>query len=273
MFMTHWISVIGLDAIHCTIHLLQLVVHDGMLVQRSIINLLGKCRNLASFLSRSSRGTALFRKKQVELLHIKYSQTKMLVKDVPTRWNSTYLMVKRILDLENTIVVFLNADRECDVQFSANDWDLMKALVRLLEPFFKATELLSANKIPISSVPLIIIEIKLLLGGNARFVDSMRDTLLKKLHDQFFNQHPNPRGSPVTFNILDDPHYTVPTLLNPSFRKKHLSWWKACHSKAAPHQRNDGHQHRRRWWRDRRTSCFVKTERWLHDKLIVNAKK
>ena len=62
-------------------------------------------------------------------------------------------------------------------QFSANDWDLMKALVQLLEPFFKATELLSANKIPISSVPLIIIEIKLLLGGNARFVDSMRDTL------------------------------------------------------------------------------------------------
>ena len=143
----------------------------------------------------------------------------MLVKDVPTRWNSTYLMVKRILDLENTIVVFLNADRECDVQFSANDWDLMKALVRLLEPFFKATELLSANKIPISSVPLTIIEIKLLLGGNARFVDSMRDTLLNKLNDRFFNQNPNLRGSPVTLNILDDSHYTVPTLLNPSFRK------------------------------------------------------
>jgi hypothetical protein len=47
---------------------------------------------------------------------------------------------------------------------------------------------------------------------------SMRDSLLAELNDRFFSPSPS-HTIPVRLNIMDDPLYTVPTLLVPSFRK------------------------------------------------------
>ena len=224
----------SMESVHCTIHLLQLAVVDGVLAQQSIKLVLAKCRSLTSFLNRSSKGTALFKRKQAGLLGINVSEAKILIKDVETRWNSSYLMVRRMLDLKDAVILYTSLDEDCGVDFTTRDWELLEIFAEVLKPFFQATELLSANKIPVSSVPLIIINIKMQLTNmKARFVQTMRDTLLKNIEMRFFNPNPDHTGLPVTFNILENANYTIPLLLNPLLRKGILFGDKFLRARAA----------------------------------------
>ena len=124
-----------MKGIQCTIHLLQLVVKDNVLVQTGVKNLVSKCRQFVNFLHRSPRAYEQFRKKQAEHLHIQLTQTLKVKLDVDTRWNSTLLMLMRIEVLKESIVLYLSDDRDCKVEFTNFEWDLMSQIVNALQPF------------------------------------------------------------------------------------------------------------------------------------------
>ena len=79
-----------------------------------------------------------------------------LAQDNETRWNSTYKMLKRILEVKPALIATI-AIRELD-QFSlrATDWTLMEKVVRSLESFEKATRYLSSKTAHIGcSIPVV----------------------------------------------------------------------------------------------------------------------
>ena len=212
---------------HCAIHLLQLVVKDGLFAQRMGELIIKKCREVVAFLSHSSRATEAFRAKQAAMSGRAMSFSKQLVKDVETRWNSSYLMMKRILTLKAPLEEFLEdehhlAGSACDVVFSANDWAMMSAMVEILAPFFRATELLSHNKICIAQVLVIIQSLELEVRDcNPRYIGTMKTTLLEVLHIRFFSENPREKArEPVEYNLRTNPLYTISTLLNPQFRQQ-----------------------------------------------------
>ena len=149
----------NVPSIHCTIHLMQLCVKDGVMAQSGVTRLLSKCRSLASFLNRSPRGYAIFKKKQAAQLGISISTTRVLFQDVETRWDSSFLMLKRIHDLAETVVIYLHADDECDIEFAVFDWELMKSVLHALGPFHDATETLSSNEWSVSQIPYIVLSV------------------------------------------------------------------------------------------------------------------
>ena len=79
----------------------------------------------------------MFKRKQAETLGIPVSKVRILVLDVCTRWNSAYIMVQRILDLKESVILYCAADcDECETEFTQADWELMKSIVHVLKPFF-----------------------------------------------------------------------------------------------------------------------------------------
>ena len=219
--------------VHCSIHLLQLAVHDGILDRLYPKKVVSKCRALVTFLHQSARATAALRKKQVELHQIPVSRAKLLVGDVKTRWNSTYLMLLRIQTMKDTLTPFMDDEAKLPESTSAwtasksldfNDWAVIDSMIIILEPFFRYTEIMSMNKLTVAQVIIIMKNLELELASmNQRFVHGMKDDLLRGLRKRFFSTNSREtvgQNAAVEYNILEDPRFTVPTVLNPIFRSK-----------------------------------------------------
>ena len=68
---------------------------------------------------------------------------KKLVKDCPTRWSSTFLMLSCLIEIKNQLKVVLNELGWDDLVTS--EWRTLKNIVNLLQPFAKFTSLLSGE--------------------------------------------------------------------------------------------------------------------------------
>lgn len=72
-----------------------------------------------------------------------------VVLDVPTRWNSTYSMLKRAERLRQPIDMFLNSNPLFKEHLlSADEWSLLKELLAVLKPLDDITNYLSKSKFP-----------------------------------------------------------------------------------------------------------------------------
>ena len=73
------------------------------------------------------------------------------VQDVPTRWNSTYLMLKRMEILKRSLQLY-TANQNGIVALTTNEWNLLKKVIIILQPFYIVTTNISKSKSMISSV-------------------------------------------------------------------------------------------------------------------------
>ena len=82
---------IDIPHVNCFAHTLQLAIEDGLKVPQ-ILKVLGAARKLVTHFSHSLLATNALLNKQIDT-NLK------LVQDVPTRWNSSFLMLARLLKL------------------------------------------------------------------------------------------------------------------------------------------------------------------------------
>ncbi|XP_031106133.1 zinc finger BED domain-containing protein RICESLEEPER 2-like [Ipomoea triloba] len=122
----------------CIDHILNLIVQDGLKECDSSVT---KVREVVRYVSNSPAMLKKFRN-LADLLGIE--QRSSLCLDVPTRWNSTYLMSKSALTYQK---VFESCE-ESDSSFKSNlgdsvpdfmDWDYVGSLVQLLKCFYDMT--------------------------------------------------------------------------------------------------------------------------------------
>ena len=83
-----------LSAVSCTIHTLQLVVKDSILVQRSVIDMLARCRKIVGHFKHSSLAIGHLHSIQDQLSLAKHK----LIQDEPTHWDSSYYMLQRLVE-------------------------------------------------------------------------------------------------------------------------------------------------------------------------------
>ncbi|CAN0897958.1 Zinc finger BED domain-containing protein RICESLEEPER 2, partial [Linum grandiflorum] len=74
--------------------------------------------------------------------------TKGLWLDVPTRWNSTYMMLERALFYRQAFVNLARFDKDYKDCPSSEHWEKMSALAKLLRPFDEITKLFSGSLYP-----------------------------------------------------------------------------------------------------------------------------
>ena len=78
-------------------------------------------------------------------------QDKMPVGDVSTRWNSTYLMLQRLKEIQQPLSEYL-LQRPLITQLTATDWVLMGKVCKILRPFLIFTKEISENTSKVSGM-------------------------------------------------------------------------------------------------------------------------
>ena len=133
-----------LASIPCAGHSLNLAVQDVLAVS-GLKTALGKVKKIVEHFNRSRLDNEELRAKQKQLDRPSHS----LVQDVVTRWNSTLNMISRLREQQAAIAGVLHGKRDLHyLELSPHEWHTLEDLVKLLEPFKNATEIMSGQKYP-----------------------------------------------------------------------------------------------------------------------------
>ena len=141
---------LGFNWIGCFAHSLQLSVNEGLKLP-IISKMVTTAKKVVEHFSRSHlAGNALLDHQR----RTGEARALRLEKSVDTRWNSTYLLLKRLLKLRPNVRAVLYDEtitKEKDrVQLEINEdtWRVMEQILPVFEPLAEATNMLSNDNLP-----------------------------------------------------------------------------------------------------------------------------
>ncbi|KAJ5316477.1 hypothetical protein N7476_006784 [Penicillium atrosanguineum] len=108
--------------------------------KRDITRTLNKVRNLAVYINASPQRRDAFSKLQTEAIKL------VPLQDVKTRWNSTFLMLRRVKRLRSIFDPFCIEYDRTDLVLDADEWRQIDYLLWITQPFFDFTLELSKTK-------------------------------------------------------------------------------------------------------------------------------
>jgi hypothetical protein len=126
----------------CSAHILNLVVQDGLAVIGDGIE---RIRDSVLFWTASPKRRQKFDESS---RHLRISNTKELVLDCKTRWNSTYLMLSSALIYKDVFSRLRHFDALYTCMPNERDWEVAKDICEKLEVFYSVTKLFSGTTYP-----------------------------------------------------------------------------------------------------------------------------
>lgn len=121
----------------CFAHTLQLVVNDGVLSQRAVIDILSSCRKIVGHFRHSCLAYSRLRVIQENLGLPQHR----LIQDEPTRWNSSLYMLQRILEQKMALAAY--ATEHMIIQLTSYQLELVAKIVAALSPIEEVTKSIS----------------------------------------------------------------------------------------------------------------------------------
>ena len=190
----------SLPDLGCFAHTLQLIVHDGVLSQRAVTDLLSTCRRIVGHFKRSPLACSRLNAIQTNLGIPQHR----LQQDEPTRWNSSLFMLQKIKEQKMALAAYAS---EYDIsQLTAHQLDLVNKLISALSPIEELTNSISTNA---ASVSLIIPFIRILRKNlqnhdNDSGIRTMKAEMLKSLNKRYAGVEDN---SPLVLATLLDARF------------------------------------------------------------------
>ena len=129
----------SLPDLGCFAHTLQLVVNDGVLSQRAVIDLLSTSKKIVEHFRQSCLATSRIKDIQLNLGLPQHH----LIQDEPTRWNSTLYMMKRIVEQKMALGAY--AMEYTIPQFTSYQLDLANKVINVLSSVEEITQSISAS--------------------------------------------------------------------------------------------------------------------------------
>uniref|UniRef100_A0A1A8D420 HAT C-terminal dimerisation domain-containing protein n=1 Tax=Nothobranchius kadleci TaxID=1051664 RepID=A0A1A8D420_NOTKA len=206
--MTKAMADAGFPSLGCMSHNLQPAIHDAVLSQRSISDIIAKWRHIVGHFRHSPLAYARLQSVQKQL----GQPTKRLQQDVSTRWNSTYYMLRSLLEQKRALGVYA-ADFELPATFTSSQWDLIESTTLLLEPFEELTKEICSSTASAADVIPSVLVLKRLLAKDAAAdhgVKTTKATLLEAVSKRFAD-------------IEKEPLYSLATIIDPRYKDKFYS--------------------------------------------------
>ena len=197
----------GIPNIPCLAHTLQLVVKDGCLAQPAVVDLTAKARKLVGHYKHSNIALQSLLKIQEQL----GLSPKRLIQDEPTRWNTTFYMLQRLLELKVAITA-AGAELDVPIELSSSNWTLAEKIVKILQIYEEATRKASGNYSTAGVIIPVVNSImrSLEISDSDAGVMKMKREMLKSLKDRYRHMESNE-------------YYSLATLLDPRFKQRVFS--------------------------------------------------
>jgi len=135
------IALTGWMRLSCFSHTLQLSVEKAMALPE-VSKALARCRKLVSHFNHSSKSSYLLKKKQQDLNH----KENHLIQEVPTRWNSAFYMVQRVLEQQQPLCATLLQLKRGDLMPTDLEFSVLEKYVIVMKPLVSITEAIGAEK-------------------------------------------------------------------------------------------------------------------------------
>ncbi|KAK2578240.1 hypothetical protein KPH14_000768 [Odynerus spinipes] len=123
--------------IPCFAHTLNLVAQNILQIPE-MQNILLKIKTIVTFFKQSCVASD-------ELRKAVSAETK-LIQDVPTRWNSTYYMIQRFLELKTAVSDILICHKTAPPMLTGLELNIASSLLNILRPLEAATKEISGDK-------------------------------------------------------------------------------------------------------------------------------
>ncbi|XP_061704198.1 zinc finger BED domain-containing protein 4-like [Cydia pomonella] len=195
----------------CFIHTLQLAIKHSLDAQPNINESLTAARRIVTHFNHSSTAQEKMVLIQNELNLPKHK----LIQDVTTRWNSTFYMCERLIEQKRAVSLYIS-DYSGSINFNnltERQWQLVKELLTILQPFEEITRITSSN---FSCISEVIPHVNILLKYLAKPAsdDSNTVTMRKRLQTELKARFEG---------IQDDIVYTLATILDPRYKLNFFS--------------------------------------------------
>ena len=196
----------------CFAHTLNLIVQEATENDEELAELRRKCRNIVMYFKQSIKA----RDKLSEVQKQMGREEKKLIRDVITRWNSSFYMYERLIEeyqAVNTTLVYFDHTHLC---LSSSEIEIMKDVCKILQHFEHATREISADKyLSVSKVIPLARSLQRLTVECVSSHGTLKQELLRSMAKRFTGL---------------ESHYSlaVSTLLDPRFKKIGFGDTSAC---------------------------------------------
>lgn len=123
----------------CLAHTINLIVRDALKVMKPTVD---KVKAAVEYFHRSTVGAEKLKstQRQMGMPELRPKQ------DCPTRWNSTFYMLKRFLESKDAIISTLAIVSAPVDPLTQEEWEVMEEVCRVLEPFEQVTVEISGER-------------------------------------------------------------------------------------------------------------------------------
>lgn len=175
--MTSAANLLGWNHFGCYVHKLNLIVQDALNLQ-CISTTIQKVQRTVAYFKRSALAKEKLLKYQINAQNVPPGSAKGLLISIPTRWNSTYLMLSRFADLQEALRATIpNLIADLPI-IPMEEWQSIDQLIEVLKPFYEVTKIMSGEEYLSASKALVITQ-----GLNSIFENLMSKNYYSVIKD------------------------------------------------------------------------------------------
>ncbi|XP_043705380.1 zinc finger BED domain-containing protein RICESLEEPER 2-like [Telopea speciosissima] len=191
--------------VRCYAHILNLIVQDGIkLIDASIQKVLDSIKFV-----KSSQARKLKFQECCERLTL--NTNRGLHGDVTTRWNSTFQMLSDALYYWPAFDTLEFSEQSYTLSPTEDDWEKIEKILKLLEPFYEVTKVLSSSKYPTSNLYFHTMVLIYLTLNDGSFLDEFMIDMIHAMRAKF-NKYWEKYSLVLSVAVILDPRYKLSVL-------------------------------------------------------------
>ncbi|XP_021763957.1 zinc finger BED domain-containing protein RICESLEEPER 2-like [Chenopodium quinoa] len=127
-------------------HVLNLIVQRGL---KEVHESVEKLREVVKYIDASGSRSTQF---EHALSELQYAFNGKLCLDVVTRWNTTYIMLRKSLEAKDALILYTSRFLGISYRLDADEWDTIQKNCDFLLPFYDITMLFSSTEYPTTNL-------------------------------------------------------------------------------------------------------------------------
>ena len=166
--------------VRCCAHIMNLIVQDGL---KEVDEAILKVRESVKYCKGSQSRKHKFLS---SVAHVELESSKGLRQDVPTRWNSTYLMLESVLYYKRAFIHLQRTDANYVHCPTSEEWARTERIFRFLRVFYEVTCAFSGTKYPTANLYFPnVLKVRILLEQEKESQDKFMSKMAGKMFVKF----------------------------------------------------------------------------------------